>query len=88
MEFGAIDFQEPSLVWYFRSRAKGWMTPMKGKNAAEFMQKPGPRFVILPTETAGDAFPDPPATWKTFATSGFNIAKGKKADLTLLLKPD
>src|SRR5438477_4546351 len=49
MEFGAVDFQEPSLVWYFRSRAKGWMTPLKQKNAAEFMEKTGPRFVILPT---------------------------------------
>ena len=88
MEFGAAEFQEPSLVWYFRSRAKGWMTPLKGKNAAEFMQRSGPRFVILPSEMAEDAFPNSPATWKSFTTTGFNIAKGKKVDLTLLLKPE
>jgi 4-amino-4-deoxy-L-arabinose transferase-like glycosyltransferase len=88
MEFGAVDFQEPSLVWYFRSRAKGWMTALNSKNAAEFMQKNGPRFVILPTEMAEDTFPNPSATWKTFSTAGFNVAKGKRVALTLLLKTD
>jgi 4-amino-4-deoxy-L-arabinose transferase-like glycosyltransferase len=88
MEFGAVDFQEPSLVWYFRSRAKGWMTPLKQKNAAEFMEKTGPRFVILPTTLAAKTFPEPPATWKSCATRGFNVAKGKNVDLTLVLKPD
>jgi len=88
MEFGAVDFQEPSLVWYFRSRVKGWMTPLNSKNAAEFMEKGGPRFVILSTEMAADAFRNSPATWKIFSTAGFNVTKGKRVDLTLLLKPE
>jgi hypothetical protein len=88
MEFGAVDFQEPSLVWYFRSRVKGWMTPLNSKNAAEFMEKGGPRFVILSTEMAEDAFRNSPATWKIFSTAGFNVTKGKRVDLTLLLKPE
>src|SRR5205814_2656053 len=33
MEFGAVDFQEPSLVWYFRSRLHGWMTPLNSTTA-------------------------------------------------------
>ena len=88
MEFGAVDFQEPSLVWYFRSRVKGWMTPLNSKNATEFMQRNGPRFVILPIEMDEDASPNPPASWKSFPTSGFNVAKGKRVDLTLLLKTE
>jgi 4-amino-4-deoxy-L-arabinose transferase-like glycosyltransferase len=88
MEFGAVDFQEPSLVWYFRSRVKSWMTPLNSKNASEFMSKSGARFVILPTEMAEDAFPNPPASWKSFSTDGFNVAKGKRVDLTLLLKSE
>ena len=88
MEFGAVGFQEPSLVWYFRSRAKGWMTSLNSKKAAEFMQKDGRRFVILPTEMAEDLFPTAPANWKTFSTSGFNVAKGKQVDLTIVLKSD
>jgi 4-amino-4-deoxy-L-arabinose transferase-like glycosyltransferase len=88
MEFGAVDFQEPSLVWYFRSRIRGWMTPMNSASAAQFMEKDGARFVILPTSLAAKTFPNPPATWKSFTTRGFNIAKGKDVDLTLVLKPD
>ena len=88
MEFGAIDFQEPSLVWYFRSQAKGWMTPLKEKNAAEFMHKDGARFLILPTAELTKTLPDLPATWKIYPTSGFNVAKGKHVDLTLVLKPE
>jgi hypothetical protein len=52
------------------------------------MKKEGPRFVILPTEMAEDAFPSAPANWKTFSTSGFNVAKGKRVTLTLLLKAE
>jgi 4-amino-4-deoxy-L-arabinose transferase-like glycosyltransferase len=88
MEFGAVDFQEPSLVWYFRSRVKGWMTPLNSARAAQFMEKEGARFVILPTTLVTKTFPDLPATWKSFTTRGFNVAKGKDVDLTLVLKPD
>ena len=102
MEFGAVDFQEPSLVWYFRSRVKGWMTPLKPVSAAQFMQKDGTRFLILPSARVSKSFPNLPPTWKTFATSGFNVAsprlrfglwqrhwfEAEKVDLTLVLKPD
>jgi 4-amino-4-deoxy-L-arabinose transferase-like glycosyltransferase len=87
-EFGAVDFQEPGLVWYFRSRIKGWMTPLNSASAAQFMEKDGSRFVILPTQLVTKVFPNPPATWKNFSTRGLNIAKGKDVDLTLVLKPD
>jgi hypothetical protein len=88
MEFGAVDYQEPSLVWYFRSRIKGWMTPINSASAAQFMEKEGARFVILPTPLVPKVFPTPPATWKSFTARGFNVAKGKDVDLTLVLKPE
>jgi len=88
MEFGAIGFQEPSLVWYFRSEVKGWMTPLNSASASQFMQKDGPRFVVLPTTLVAKTFPNLLATWKSFSTRGLNIAKGKDVDLTLVLKPD
>jgi len=88
MEFGAVDFQEPSLVWYFRSRIKGWMTPLNATSAAQFMEKDGARFVILPTPLVTKIFPNPPTAWKSFSTTGLNIAKGKEVDLTLVLKPE
>ena len=64
------------------------MTPLNGVKAGEFMQRNGPRFVVLPTARASKIFPNPPESWKTFSTRGFNIAKGKPVDLTLVLKPD
>jgi hypothetical protein len=88
MEFGAVDFQEPSLVWYFRSRIKGWMTPLNSASAAQFMEKDGARFVILPTTLVAKIFPSAPASWKLYSTTGVNLAKGKKVELTLMLKPE
>jgi hypothetical protein len=88
MEFGAVDFVEPSLVWYFRGRVTGWMTTLGRGNVKPFMEKMGPRFVVIPTALVEKAFPSPPASWKRFSTRGFNIVKGRYVDLTLLLKPD
>ena len=90
MEFATVGYNEPSLVWYFRREVRGFLTepPLKRETAKAFMQKSGARFVILPTELAGSLFPNLPPDWKTFSTQGFNIAKGKAVDLTLLLKPD
>ena len=88
MEFGAVDFQEPSLVWYFRSKVKGWMTPLNTKGAAEFMQRSGARFVVLPSSLVSKTFPDLPTIWKIYPSSGLNVAKGKHVDLTLVLKPE
>ena len=88
MEFGAVDYNEPSLVWYFRSRVSGFFTPLKKNGAPDFMAKPGPRFVIVPTSLADTLFPGHPANWKTFSTRGFNIVKGKQVDLTLMLKSE
>jgi len=88
MQFASVDFGEPSLVWYFRSRVEGFLTPLNKRRAAEFMAKPGPRFTVLPTPLAGPVFANPPQNWQFFTTSGFNIAKGKRVDLTLVLKPE
>jgi 4-amino-4-deoxy-L-arabinose transferase-like glycosyltransferase len=88
MQFASTEFEEPSLVWYFRSRVQGFFTPLKRRRAAEFMSLPGPRFIILPTAVAESVFANPPPDWKFFATNGVNIAKGKRADLTLVLKSE
>jgi hypothetical protein len=87
-QFASVEFEEPSVVWYFRSRVQGFLTRLNKKNAAEFMSKSGPRCVIVPTSAAGTLFADPPRDWKIFSTHGFNVAKGKFVDLTLVLKPE
>jgi 4-amino-4-deoxy-L-arabinose transferase-like glycosyltransferase len=87
-QFAAVEFQEPSLVWYFRSRVQGFLTPLKKRRATEFISAPGTRFIVLPTPVAGEFFANPPASWRFFTVSGFNIAKGKRVDLTLVLKSE
>jgi 4-amino-4-deoxy-L-arabinose transferase-like glycosyltransferase len=88
MQFAAVEFQEPSLVWYFRSGIQGFLTPLNKRRAAEFMSAPDPRFIVLPTPLAGELFANPPASWRFFTVSSFNIAKGKRVDLTLVLKSE
>jgi len=88
MQFASVEFEEPSLVWYFRSRVKGFLTPLNKRRATEFMSMSGPRFIILQTPVAGTLFANSPQHWKFFSTSGFNTAKGKRVDLTLVLKPE
>jgi 4-amino-4-deoxy-L-arabinose transferase-like glycosyltransferase len=86
MQFASVEYQEPSLVWYFRSRVNGFLAPLNKRRATEFMNAPGPRFVILPTPLAGALFANAPQNWQLFTTSGINIAKGKRLDLSLVLK--
>jgi 4-amino-4-deoxy-L-arabinose transferase-like glycosyltransferase len=88
MQFASVEFEEPSLVWYFRSHVKGFLTPLKERRAAEFMNAPGPRFIVLPMPVAGSVFANAPHDWRLFTVSGVNLAKGKRVDLTLALKPE
>ena len=88
MEFGALEFTEPSLVWYFRDHVRGFMTPLKRKEAGEFMTRSGGRFIVLPTASVAEIFPNVDASWRSYRASGFNIPKGRRVDLTMLLKPE
>jgi hypothetical protein len=88
MQFASVEFEEPSLVWYFRSRVKGFLTRLNKKNAVDFMASPGPRFIIVPTPLVQGLFPNQPQAWELFPTRGFNIPKGKQVDLTLVLKSE
>jgi 4-amino-4-deoxy-L-arabinose transferase-like glycosyltransferase len=88
MQFASVDFEEPSVVWYFRSRVKGFLTRLNKKKATDFMSAPGPRFVIVPTSLAPELLRNQPQAWKLFPTSGFNVPKGKQVELTLALKSE
>jgi 4-amino-4-deoxy-L-arabinose transferase-like glycosyltransferase len=86
MDFANVDYFEPSVVWYFRSRAHGFFRGLNPDQVEKFMNFPGPRFVILPTELATTIYPRIPDGWKSYRTKGFNLVKGKRTDLTLVLK--
>jgi hypothetical protein len=87
MHFGTVDYAEPSLVWYFRSRVHGFYWALKPEHVEKFMAFSGPRFVIMPTDVVRTVYPELPAGWKSYTAQGFNVAKGQRADLTMILKP-
>ncbi|HEY5754025.1 MAG TPA: glycosyltransferase family 39 protein [Chthoniobacterales bacterium] len=90
MEFASYEFQEPSLVWYFREYVHGFYRKVDPRKAAKFMRKDGPRFYILPTSEIDNAFPGKGVNpnWKVFRHQGWNVAKGQKIDLTMIVKTE
>jgi len=86
MEFGAIGYREPSLLWYFRKHIDGWAIDLDETSLAPFFEKPGGRFVVMPTEVARRRYPALPPGWKSYTHQGINTATGKWVDLTLILK--
>jgi len=87
MHFGSVDYAEPSLVWYFRSRVHGLYWALKPEHVEKFMAFSGPKFVIMPTAVARTIYPELPPGWKSYTAQGYNFAKGNHADLTMILKP-
>ena len=96
MDFAAYDFDAPSLVWNFRSRVRGWLyynrldsrdvAAIQPDQVPEFLARPGPHFVVVPTQVADRLYPTLPNGYRKFSTHGFDIAKGRWVDLTLILK--
>jgi 4-amino-4-deoxy-L-arabinose transferase-like glycosyltransferase len=90
MQFGAVGYNEPSLVWYFRNRVRGFLQTSKLHPEAvqPYMEQSGPRFIILTTDLAEKTYPALPEGWMKFSTRGFNAVKGRRSELTLILKPE
>jgi hypothetical protein len=86
MDFANVDYAEPSVVWYFRTRVRGFFRGLSPDQVEKFMNFPGPRFVIIPTPLAQALSAKIPPTWKTYRAKGFTIVKGRPTDLTLILK--
>jgi 4-amino-4-deoxy-L-arabinose transferase-like glycosyltransferase len=86
MDFANIDYAEPSVVWYFRSRCHGFFRGLFPDQLEQFMKFPGPRFVIVPTSVAQAYSAKIPPDWKTYRAKGFTIVKGRPTDLTMILK--
>jgi hypothetical protein len=87
MEIGALDYREPSLVWYFRGYVDGWMVNLGADDLPAFFAKSGGRIAVMSTGIATNAYPTLPAGWRSYRAHGFNAATGKRVDMTLILKP-
>jgi 4-amino-4-deoxy-L-arabinose transferase-like glycosyltransferase len=86
MDFGSVDYAEPSVVWYFRSKCHGYLRGLNPDQLEKFMNFPGPRFAIVPTPVAEALAARIHSDWKTYRTRGFSLVKGRSIDLTMILK--
>jgi hypothetical protein len=86
MDFANVDYAEPSVVWYFRSRAHGFFRGLNPDQLEKFMTFPGPRFAIVPTPVAQAFSSKIDPSWKTYRAKGFTIVHGRPTDLTMILK--
>ena len=96
MDFAAYDFVGPSLVWKFRSRVHGFLFynrpegrdvgPIRPDQVVTFLARPGSHFVVLPTADADRLYPTLPRGYRKFSTYGFDVARNRWLDLTLILK--
>jgi 4-amino-4-deoxy-L-arabinose transferase-like glycosyltransferase len=89
-EFALVDFQEPNAIWEMRRVAKGYGRAIDDSDPASFLDQPGPRAVILSSDLWHrfhflHATSQP--SWKVYEAGGFNAAKGRLIDLTLVVKP-
>ncbi len=88
MEFASTGYNEPSLVWYFRGKVRGWYYRLQSGEVDEFMKKPGPRFAILPTQLVPEIFSKVDPHWKIISAKGVNMGKMKQVNLTMLVKSE
>ncbi|MEO8440721.1 MAG: glycosyltransferase family 39 protein [Spartobacteria bacterium] len=96
MDFAAYDFDAPSLIWNFRGKVRGFLYYNRKNNRdvgtlrpnqiPPFLASPGPHFVVLPSEVADRLYPTLPNGYRKFSTRGFDIARGRWVDLTLIMK--
>ena len=89
MEFAAVDYDEPSLVWYFRGRVNGYFHSLPPDAIHEFMARPGPRFCVLPVAVADRLFPVLPEKCVVVGdVHGINVVNARGVHLRMILKVD
>ena len=88
MPMMSVEYNEPSLIWYFRKYLRSWPKTISLEAMRLFARENGPRVCVLPTELVKDLFDTIPSGWQLVSADGFNIAKGKPVHLTALIKPD
>ncbi|HTI68510.1 MAG TPA: glycosyltransferase family 39 protein [Candidatus Limnocylindria bacterium] len=85
-EIGSNEYDEPSLVWYFRKKTQGFHRSMPAPALKQFMAEPGPRLCVLPTKDVGQVFGTIPPTWHSNRVTGLNLVHGRKVDITILIR--
>ena len=90
-QFALVDFKEPTAVWEMRQVTERYaqlVSDDEDNGFLSYLDQPGPRAVICTSEIYDRLkFLTPHSEWKIFKAAGFNAAKGKTINLTMIVKP-
>lgn len=85
--FATVDFTEPSLVWEFRRGLTNYLEEISVEQARSFLEKPGPRMLIVPTAALNREPGLSISNALAFRAAGIDTARFRRIDLTALVKP-
>lgn len=88
MRMASVGFDEPSLVWEFRSVITNNIEMIKASEINEanaFLQGRPPLCVILPTKDLEDGTVQPPHGAELYRATGYDTVKGKYWDMTAVI---
>jgi 4-amino-4-deoxy-L-arabinose transferase-like glycosyltransferase len=88
MEFASVGFDEPSLVWEFRRATTNYLQHLTAEQAEQFLQKAGPRMLILPTQALTAELRTAATNLLTFHAAGLDTARFRRIELTAVVKPE
>lgn len=83
----AVAFQEPSLVWYFRGRLRGFVEPIEESRLEDWLAQPGPRAAIVPRTVADARYRQLPSGWHRWTTDGYQLTHTPRVSLVLIYRP-
>ncbi len=86
MELAAVDYQEPSLVWLFRKKIRGFDTGVNGEDARDWMNQTVPRVCVMPASEVKGAFGAMNPAWRVVTAGGFDVANARKVELAAVIK--
>ena len=78
----SLNYNEQSLIWYFRSKTYSFHVRLDSIDFARFMNEPGPAICVANKGSLTKATINP--AWHSFTTSGYNFARWKLQPTTLL----
>lgn len=87
-QIAAVGYTEPSLVWYFRAHTACFMEYPGEAGLQSFLDRPGSRICILPSEMATRILGAQPAGCRRVDVEGINPVNGKRARLCAVVKAD
>ena len=84
-----FDFEEPSVIWYFRKPSSPWVNHLKNEaDLFRFINQPGSRVCILPFSPVVERLETANPRLRRIEAQGFNLANGRRIRLIALVQPD